>query len=87
MGLFHNKKENKLYNTKMKLQYFQPFYNMSGVYNDFFVKVYSEGSFLLSFYNNEVRRNSAFKGAYSGLNELKDVNELDNPVLIFARFK
>ena len=85
--LYHDKKRNKLYHTNMNIPYYIPFKDLDGVYNDFFVKVYSEVSFLVSFYNNEVRRNSAFKGAYSGLNELKDVNEFDNPVLIFARFK
>ena len=85
-ALFHNKEQNKLYNTKMKLRYYQPFYNIDGVYNDFFVKTI--GASLIEFqYNIDVKYNGAFTGIYSGLNELKNVNEDDNPILFFARFK
>ena len=89
-GVLRNVNSNKLYHfdmLDMGLRFYQPFYNIDGVYNDYFVSIDNDLPSLLWMYNDYLKDNGAFTGIYSGLNELKNVKEDDNPILFFARFK
>ena len=88
--IFRNKKLNKLYHFDIfetRLSFSQPFSSINGVYNDFFVSVKNNLTDLLWLYNYNIKESGDYEGVYSAFNDLKNVNENDNPVLIFARFK
>ena len=71
----------------MLLYFFQPFYAIDAVHDDFFLSVRDDLTYLISTYNDYTKENGDFKGVYHDFNKLKVVSQDDNPILIFTRFK
>lgn len=87
--VLHDKLHNKTYATSGQFDYTQPFGGAVGVYNDFFIYVIGDFNLSLScyFYKNMIKNGEKYGAKYECFNVLNDINQDDNPILVFVRFK
>ena len=87
--VLHDKLHNKTYATSGYFDYTQPFGDANGVYNDFFI--YSISDINLNscclYYKNMIKDGKKYEPKYECFNVLEDINQEDNPILVFVRFK
>ena len=87
--VLHDKLHNKTYATSGYFDYTQPFGDANGVYNDFFI--YSISDINLNscclYYKNMIKDGEKYEPKYECFNVLEDINQDDNPILVFVRFK
>ena len=84
-----DKLHNKTYATIDPFDYTQPFGGAVGVYNDFFIYSISDFNLSLScYFHKRMKKNGEkYYAKYECFNVLNDINQDDNPILVFVRFK